>query len=115
MIHVSRSDVSRPVILESRSAAEERAEAKLFFADPKLGAQRRFEFRIYRDRTIKESLVKLFRHKSAYCESRNSAHGPGDIELFRPKGGLTERPDHPGYWWLASSWENMLIVCQDCN
>ena len=52
----------------------------------------------------------------------------GDIEHFRPKKGVTDEKDvpvqiriagkpmeHPGYFWLAYNWHNLLLSCITCN
>lgn len=65
--------------------------------------------------------------KCAYCESRVSSNQPGDVEHFRPKSRITDphtnkpiRADssahnHPGYYWLAYDWKNLLFACAGCN
>jgi hypothetical protein len=43
---------------------------------------------------------------------------PLDIEHYRPKGEIIDAQGKrlvPGYWWLASSWSNLLPSCIDCN
>ena len=42
---------------------------------------------------------------------------PVDIEHFRPKGQIIieGKETKPGYYWLASNWENLLPSCIDCN
>jgi hypothetical protein len=74
-------------------------------------------------------LLKVFKGKCAYCETVISSNQPGDVEHFRPKGRVVDdnfRPirvkyarwdeiDHPGYFWLAYCWENLLPSCIDCN
>jgi len=70
----------------------------------------------------------VFHHKCAYCETGDAGHIP-DAEHFRPKGqvrtksgivktfhidGATEIT-HPGYFWLAYRWENLLPSCNTCN
>jgi hypothetical protein len=57
----------------------------------------------------------LFHGKCAYCESPYRAVDACDVEHYRPKGGVTEAPDHPGYWWLAATWANLLPSCPACN
>ncbi len=58
-----------------------------------------------------------------------STNQHGDMEHFRPKGKVTDLSDqsiriqdddghekeHPGYYWLAYDWENLLPSCQLCN
>lgn len=64
-------------------------------------------YKVFRDKTIRKALRKMFHSKCAYCESRITAIYSGDIEHFRPKGG--------GYYWLAADWENLLFACPFCN
>lgn len=73
-------------------------------------------------------LLRLFSGKCAYCETSIETNQPGDVEHYRPKAGLRDMdgepvrvgtpPDeqeHPGYWWLAYDWKNLLPACIDCN
>jgi hypothetical protein len=78
-------------------------------------------------------LKKVFFGKCAYCETPlRAARQPGDAEHFRPKGGIrfksgaeaktttVQYPDgrkdkHPGYYWLAYHWWNVLPACTFCN
>jgi len=68
--------------------------------------------------------------KCAYCETHiEQARQPGHAEHFRPKAGIRNRGrtrsrgidgagnvvEHPGYFWLAYSWKNLLPCCQLCN
>lgn len=69
---------------------------------------------LYRDTQVKMALEKLFHDKCAYCESRLIS-GDWDVEHYRPKGRVAERPDHPGYYWLAYKWENLYPSCTFCN
>jgi hypothetical protein len=78
-------------------------------------------------------LDNVFHGKCAYCETL-APRFPGHAEHFRPKGRVDVRdpvtgrsvpasvewPDgtratHPGYFWLAYHWKNLLPACQDCN
>jgi hypothetical protein len=74
-------------------------------------------------------LLKLFNGKCAYCEAKITLTQPGDVEHFRPKGRVVDEnfkpihvrhPSkgdivHPGYYWLAYEWRNLLPSCIDCN
>lgn len=73
-------------------------------------------------------LHKLFFDNCAYCENDITAVYAGDAEHYRPKGKVTQRegdveievtcPDgspHPGYYWLAYDWRNILPSCYNCN
>ena len=74
------------------------------------------------------SLDSDFHGKCAYCESSIANNQPGDIEHFRPRGKVTDVENkpimvdkgngmepHPGYYWLAYDWKNLLLSCRDCN
>lgn len=119
MIRIDRSAVPVPAVLLDRGveeiarAAEDIAQA----AEERRrdGAQVRHRFTIYRAPAVKDALSELFHGKCAYCESRIGHTQPMDIEMFRPKGAVVEAPEHPGYWWLANDWDNLLPACIDCN
>jgi uncharacterized protein (TIGR02646 family) len=59
-----------------------------------------------------------FYGKCVYCESSLSQQR-GDIEHFRPKADVTDELDrpinHPGYYWLAYDWRNLIPSCTTCN
>jgi len=78
-------------------------------------------------------LDEYFHGKCAYCETR-VARFDYHAEHFRPKGAVTFRTKdkkklekakckddkgaevpHPGYFWLAYSWRNLLPSCGFCN
>ncbi len=62
---------------------------------------------------VKEDYRVLSHDKCWYCET--STHRiPGDIDHFRPKGGVAGTK-HPGYWWLAFDWRNWRFACRYCN
>lgn len=78
---------------------------------------------------FKRYLLSLFHGKCAYCETLITAAQPGDVEHFRPKKRVSgvdgkvvrvvdEKKgeiDHPGYYWLAYDWSNLLPSCNSCN
>jgi hypothetical protein len=93
-------------------------------------------------RELKNFLLDhVFHGKCAYCETHiGEARQPGDAEHFRPKGRVNykEEPktsckkyvramtydyrfspgieiEHPGYFWLAYNWKNLLPACKECN
>ncbi|HFK5505154.1 hypothetical protein [Elizabethkingia anophelis] len=73
-------------------------------------------YTIYSDKNVRKLLIQMFHGKCAYCESKITAIYNGDIEHFRPKGEIKEvNPTKPGYFWLASEWENLLFACPFCN
>ncbi|WP_085807528.1 HNH endonuclease [Roseovarius albus] len=77
------------------------------------------DFQAYRNRAVREALREMFHGKCAYCESKIAGSQDTDVEHYRPKKGVSEAAaagiDHPGYWWLAMVWENLVLSCQHCN
>lgn len=94
--------------------AEELAEAVRYFGPPRQSAKA-FPFAIYKHLEVKAALERLFRGKCAYCETFYSSTQPMDVEHFRPKGAVEGDDTHPGYWWIAMAWDNLLPSCIDCN
>ncbi len=69
-----------------------------------------------------------FRGKCVYCESDIFKSQYGDVEHFRPKDAVADKDGrpiriayegearlHPGYYWLAYDWKNLIPACQLCN
>jgi hypothetical protein len=61
-----------------------------------------YSFARYKEQEVCQWLDRIYNEKCAYCESIYRAVDSRDIEHFRPKAGVTEAPEHPGYWWLAA-------------
>ena len=58
----------------------------------------------YKYQDVKDALRSLYHGKCAYCETYDpSPH----VEHYRPKRG--------GYYWLAYSWDNLIVSCSQCN
>lgn len=114
MRRVDRTRVQPPASLVGHNCPGELelARATLHFAQQ---PGEKFVFRAYKKDDVVEALHELFLGKCAYCESSFKAVSPTDVEHFRPKGEVLECPGHPGYWWLAAKWENLLASCIDCN
>lgn len=96
---------------------------------------------LYRRKRIKDEYFFTagppFYGKCAYCEAPIRDYQHGDVEHFRPKAGITdengqpvylldkqgqiqidadgEPVKHPGYYWLAYEWTNLLPTCVKCN
>lgn len=82
----------------------------------KRGTRTKQSYSAYKDNDVRETLIEMFHSKCAYCESKITAIYNGDIEHFRPKGEIQNvTPSKPGYFWLASDWENLLFACPFCN
>jgi uncharacterized protein (TIGR02646 family) len=114
MRRVDRTAVPIPRSLNGPDslAARERARAAQHFQST---PEEAFTFSVYKRPDVADALNALFHGKCAYCESSIRAVQPTDIEHFRPKGRVADCPGHPGYWWLAASWDNLLASCIDCN
>jgi uncharacterized protein (TIGR02646 family) len=117
VIRVRRSSVKGPTALCSADAEDEqkRAAAHYWRQDNR---SKEFSFKVYQDRSVRDALEKLFRHKCAYCETRIGVSDDSEIEHWRPKGAVKEddgRRSFPAYYWLASNWDNLLLSCLKCN
>lgn len=118
MIKVDRAQVPKPSALDkkNREGKTETERAIEHYTSPVFDGTN-FNFKVYSDSEVKESLIKLFKGKCAYCESTFLHVYSGDVEHFRPKGEIEEAtPDKkPGYYWLAADWDNLLLSCRNCN
>jgi uncharacterized protein (TIGR02646 family) len=116
---VDRGSKPPPVELTARNAAGltelERARTHLNTVLPRGQKRKPFAFQVYKAEEVKRRLEELFHGKCAYCESFYGSQAPVDVEHYRPKGSIEEAPAHPGYWWLAMEWTNLLPSCLDCN
>jgi len=116
MRFIDRTTVTAPASLSSPSAAvkTEADAAKLFYKtyDYKKEGAKGYEFTAYKPPDVILQLRALFKDKCAYCESELGDNM--EVEHFRPKGGV-HGLQHPGYWWLAHSWDNLLPSCVPCN
>ena len=80
------------------------------------------EFKDYNSPGVRERLYERQYSKCAYCERQIGKNGP-PIEHFRPRQSAdrgdpftkTHQVDKDRYWWLAWSWNNLLLGCSTCN
>jgi uncharacterized protein (TIGR02646 family) len=96
----------------------------VYIADP-LGCQAprnkllKIDPDIYGHPDVKTALIEDQYEKCCYCEAKFIANGFGDVEHFRPKGGVRQdrrsNLEKPGYYWLAYSWDNLFFSCEVCN
>jgi uncharacterized protein (TIGR02646 family) len=113
MIHISKPNAPAILMTHGSLAAEELKKAR--------PGTRRFEFdsSIYAHREVKDALRKAQHDKCAFCESKLTHIGYGDIEHFRPKAAVRQNEkgelEYPGYYWLAYEWSNLFLSCQLCN
>ncbi len=98
---LDKATVARGAALTGYPAA--RKDGKSYEFDSDLWAQ------------LKEHLQDLFQGRCAYCEAWFQSVSFGDVEHYRPKAGVTDDPNHPGYYWLAYDPDNYLPACSQCN
>jgi uncharacterized protein (TIGR02646 family) len=95
---------------------EAETETQLLIEEAKKGSTLKFKERIWK--ALRPFLEKLFHKKCAYCEGIYEAGAWMDVEHYRPKSKVTADGvdiDHPGYYWLAYHWRNLLLACNKCN
>jgi uncharacterized protein (TIGR02646 family) len=115
MIRVKKPERA-PRILRERGRRTTEANQQTFE-----GGARDFDFdsSLYGAKSVKNALIKAQHGKCAFCESQIRHIDYGDVEHYRPKGGLRQgRGDpleQPGYFWLAYVWENLFLACALCN
>ena len=116
MIHVDRNQQEAGQVIKPAASWFDEAAARTATAITAIAAGTGYQVtELYKDAEVKMALEKLFHDKCAYCECRPSAGNPWDVEHYRPKGQVAERPGHPGYYWLAYDWDNLLPSCAHCN
>lgn len=118
MIKINRLREAVPQILEADNASvygEKQLAIKHFEQDRLDKASFSVKFKVYSDKTVKEALLRLFYNKCAYCEGQFKPHHYGQIDHWRPHGGVKGCAHHNGYYWLASEWGNLYLSCQTCN
>lgn len=99
------------------SGFEERLKAIAHFTNV-VPSQTKFAFMQYKADPVKRQLSTDYRQKCAYCESNVSHVTHADIDHFRPKSAYRDVSGEdvkPGYFWLASDWENLFLSCHLCN
>jgi len=61
--------------------------------------------KLYKVGSVEKRLHEIYHLKCAYCEKK-LLDAPKHIEHYRPKNI---------YYWLAYSWDNLLLSCGSCN
>lgn len=119
MRKLDRASVAVPPSLAgpSQAVANEIANAIAYYGArvPWTAIHKSYQFRTYCGPDVKKALRQLAGGNCAYCESKIGAVGAREVEHYRPKGGIAGLAMHPGYWWLAHRWDNLLPTCRDCN
>lgn len=78
-----------------------------------------FDAKLYAAPSVKRALLRAQHDKCAFCESKFTHVGYGDVEHFRPKAAHRQDAQtplvRPGYYWQAYAWSNLFASCQICN
>ncbi len=69
----------------------------------------------WRRQDVRDALRDSQHRKCCFCENIRGQVRELDVDHFRPKAGVEDDPTHPGYWWLAYEWSNLLYACKPCN
>jgi uncharacterized protein (TIGR02646 family) len=115
MIRVAKPE-QVPPILRGRGHRTTETDQQAF-----VNGERTFKFdsSIYGAKPVKNALIKAQHDKCAFCEAKVSHISHGDVEHYRPKGGVRQSAsdplEQPGYFWLAYVWDNLFFACQLCN
>ena len=114
MIQINKNLNDVPSLLNSKETKEKRLEIIKNQCFPNKDNILQFSKSLsayqYSYGTIKPKLEKLYHEKCCYCERQLSEIEkkiePFEVEHFRPKSI---------YYWLAYSWDNLFLVCKQCN
>lgn len=98
MIKVDKNFTDIPIILKSQNRKEA-------FDKNISSAQYIDERNLYKVGSVQKKLNEIYYLKCAYCEQK-LLDAPKHIEHYRPKDL---------YYWLAYSWDNLLLSCGSCN
>ena len=98
MIKVNKDFTDIPKILKSQNRKDA-------FDKNILSSQYADEKNLYKVDSVQKKLIEIYHLKCAYCE-KNLLDAPKHIEHYRPKDT---------YYWLAYSWDNLLLSCGSCN
>jgi len=91
-------------------------------ADVQAGRKPKISDTLYKK--MRDVIFAAYHGKCAYCEAQFVLDQSGDVEHYRPKGEVSDENwqvvqlaggPHPGYYWLAYDWRNLLPSCARCN
>ncbi|MCP4572661.1 MAG: hypothetical protein GY838_09955 [bacterium] len=103
--------------------AKSRTGTAALYEQHRRGDKIKYNNKVWRE--LKDWLLEhVFHKKCAYCESKDRATTHDAAEHWRPKDKVTVNNEvvelrdgnrHPGYWWLAYAWQNLVPSCDRCN
>lgn len=112
MIRVDRNRITPPEIFRPGGPAEKELDlAREFFSQTAMMIrQQRFDFKIYRQRQVQESLTELFYGKCAYYESKIGISAPIDPVSWKLASAQHLRwfntSKYSRNWWTIKIVEN---------
>lgn len=122
MIRIVKGDA--PEVLSGRGVEEARALCDAYDADAPAysDGSRKFAINsgVYGHQTVRDELDACQHGKCAFCEVLiPRPYADAHVEHWRPKGAVKQargqEDEHPGYYWLAYDWDNLLLSCVFCN
>ncbi len=117
MIFIQRS--AAPEILNLVGQVKIRAICEEYDQGKRTFESDSFDKKVYGHQTVKQALILMQHGKCCYCESKIKHICPGDVEHYRPKAEYRQQHNDaiqkPGYYWLAYTWDNLLLSCERCN
>lgn len=117
MISIDRAALTTPSILSANGRGTE-ATRLLVEAISAGQSDVVFDTKLYGHPSVKSLLLSVHHRKCCFCE-KSLSDEQADIEHFRPKAGYVEKEGQPittpGYYWLAYSFDNLLLSCTFCN
>ena len=99
MIKIKKDVNKVPASLNNKTTNQRRQE---LIANKAYIHERKYNAR-YKTPDVKVALKKLYNGKCGFCEQKIEVF---QVEHFRPKSI---------YYWLAYSWDNLLVSCPRCN
>ncbi len=114
MIHIQRTYPTPATLTSARAETARRELAQQVEVDP---SKLTIKPSIYAAPDVKQALKGMQHGKCCFCESKITHVVDGDVEHFRPKKAVLEdgQLERPGYYWLAYTWENLMLSCVWCN
>jgi len=121
MIRIVRGNRG-PAAFERNAERDTQRHIDEYDADPaayQSGAKKIKVTNTYRMNSLKKALIKAQHGKCAFTEAKFTHIAYGDVEHWRPKGGVRQSDsapiEWPGYYWLAYSWDNLFIASTLAN
>jgi uncharacterized protein (TIGR02646 family) len=115
-----RTDIESKGVVEQRRAISHFESEEAHPVGSGKEDREKFTFSTYSTPEVKSALKYVFNGKCGFCEI-DYGGAACDVEHFRPKAALDGEDGQKivriskGYYWLGSSWSNLIYSCQHCN